>query len=48
MFQEYVSGICFRNVFQECVSEMCFKNMFQECVNRGLTYIINIYINNKL
>ena len=35
-------------MFQECVSGMCFRNVFQECVNRGLTYIINIYINNKL
>ena len=48
MFQECVSEMCFRNVFQKCVSGMCFRNMFQECVNRGLTYIINIYINNKL
>ena len=48
MFQKCVSGMCFRNVFQECVSGMCFRNVFQKCVNRGLTYIINIYINTKL
>ena len=44
MFQECVSEMCFKNVFQE----MCFRNVFQKCVNRGLTYIINIYINTKL
>lgn len=48
MFQECVSGMCFGNVFQKYVSEMCFRNVFQKCVNRGLTYIINIYINTKL